>query len=75
MQSPVRRYIEGIDRKENDMPDTIHSAHIMFTLIATGILIGLGWALIHMAVAWPASRVAGGAAIICLLLLIIAYLI
>jgi hypothetical protein len=53
----------------------IHSAHAIFTLIAVGILFGLGFALAHMAVAWPASRVAVGAAIICVLVLVIAWLV
>lgn len=53
----------------------IHSAHAIFTLIAVGILVGLGWALVHMAVAWPAGRVAGAAAIICALLLLVAYIV
>ena len=57
------------------MPESIRSAHVIFTLIAFGILVGLGWALIHMAVAWPAGRVAAGAAIICALLLVIAWLV
>jgi hypothetical protein len=57
------------------MPDTIRRAHAVFTLIAIGILVGLGWALVHMAVQWPAGRIAGAAAVICLLLLIIAWLV
>jgi len=57
------------------MPETIHSFHAIFTLIAVGILFGLGFALVHMAVSWPASRIAGGAAVVCLLLLMIAWLI
>jgi hypothetical protein len=57
------------------MPESIRSIHIIFTAIAFGILFGLGFALVHMAVTWPAHRVAGGAAIICLLLLAIAWLV
>lgn len=57
------------------MVESIKSAHVIFTLIAVGILFGLGFALVHMAVTWPAGRVAGGAAIICLLLLVIAWLV
>lgn len=57
------------------MPDTIHSVHNVFLLIAYGILIGLGWALVQRAVAWPAGRVAVGAAVICALLLVIAWLV
>lgn len=54
---------------------TIHSMHIIFTLIAIGILFGAGFSLAQMAVQWPASRVAGAAAIICLLLLLVAWLV
>lgn len=57
------------------MPESIHSAHTIFTVIAIGILFGLGFALAHMAIAWPTSRVAGAAAVICALLLIIAWLV
>ena len=57
------------------MPEAINSAHIVFTLIATGILFGLGFALIDMAVNWPATRIAGYAAIVCALLVVIAWLV
>lgn len=57
------------------MPESIGSWHTIFTLIAIGILIGLGWTLIRMAVAWPAGRVSGAAAVICILLLVIAWLV
>jgi len=57
------------------MPESIRSAHTIFTLIAIGILVGLGWALVHMAVHWPAGRVAAGAGIICALLLVIAWVV
>ena len=53
----------------------IHSFHALFTLIAVGILFGLGFGLVQMAVAWPASRVAGGAALICALWVLIAWLV
>jgi hypothetical protein len=56
------------------MDVAIKSVHVLFTLIAVGILFGLGFALVQMAVAWPASRVAGGAAIVCALLVLIAWL-
>lgn len=57
------------------MPATINTPHIFFTLIAIGILIGIGWALAHMAVAWPAGRISGAAALICLLIIILAWVI
>jgi hypothetical protein len=50
------------------MPESLKTAHIIFTTIAFGILFGLGFALAHMAVTWPAGRVAGGAAVVCVLL-------
>jgi|GEM_PF-5228181 len=55
--------------------ETIKTFHTIFTLIAVGILFGLGFALAQMAVAWPASRIAGGAALICVLLVLIAWLV
>lgn len=55
--------------------ESIKSAHAIFTLIAIGILFGLGFALVHLAVTWPAGRVAAGAAIICCLLLLVAWLV
>ena len=57
------------------MPPDIHSLHTIVTLIAIGILVGLGWALAHLAVTWPASRVAYGAAVICVLIIVIAWLV
>ena len=55
------------------MPPAINSLHIIFTLVAIGVLVGLGWALAHLAMAWPASRVAGAAAVICLLIIALAW--
>lgn len=57
------------------MPESIASVHAVFLLIAFGILIGFGWALITMAVQWPAGRISGIAALCCVLLLIIAWLV
>lgn len=59
------------------MPESIKSAHIIFTLIAVGILVGLGWELVKIALTWPwtDSRVGGAAVVICLLLLVIAWLV
>jgi hypothetical protein len=57
------------------MPETIRSLHIIFTLIAVGILVGGGWGLVQMAIQWPISRIGGAAAVICVLLLIIAWLV
>jgi hypothetical protein len=57
------------------MPPAVNTIHIVLTLIAYGILIGLGWALAQLAVAWPASRVSGAYALICLLLLILAWIV
>lgn len=57
------------------MPGSINSLHIVLTLIAFGILVGLGWALAHIAVAWPGNRQSAAAAVICLLLLALAWLV
>lgn len=59
------------------MPESIQSAHTIFTLIAVGILVGLGAGLVLAALKWPwtDSRVGGGAAIICVLLVVIAWLV
>lgn len=57
------------------MPESIHTAHAIFTLIAVGILVGAGWALIHQAVQWPAGRAQAAAAVICVLLLALAWLV
>ena len=57
------------------MPEAINSIQTVLTLIATGILIGLGWHLAGLAIDWPASRVAGAAALICVLIVIIAWLV
>ena len=57
------------------MPTTINTFHIIFTLLATGLLFGLGFSLAQMIVSWPAGRVAAGAAIIGVLILIIAWFI
>jgi hypothetical protein len=57
------------------MPPAINTVHIVVTLIAFGILVGLGWALAHLAIVWPSSRIAGGAALICLLIVILAWVI
>jgi hypothetical protein len=57
------------------MLEPIKTFQTIVVLIAFGVLVGLGWALAHMAVAWPASAKSGAAAVICLLLVIIAYLI
>lgn len=59
------------------MPGAITSAHVVFTLIAIGILIGLGWGLVQIALKWPwsDSRVGGAAALICVLLVVIAWLV
>lgn len=57
------------------MFEPIKSIQIIMTLIATGILVGLGWALVQKAIEWPVDRVAGAAAIICILLVIIAWLV
>jgi len=57
------------------MPEAIKSVHVIFTLISIGILVGLGWSLIQMAVAWPFNRIGGGAAIICALIVLVAWLI
>ena len=57
------------------MPPAINTIHILFTLIAFGILVGVGWALAHTAVQWPAGVVSGAAAVICVLVLLIAWLV
>ena len=57
------------------MPGAINTLHILLTLIAFGILIGLGWALVHMAVQWPGSQLSWAAAIICVLLVVLAWVV
>lgn len=57
------------------MPTSINTPHILFTLIAIGILIGAGWATVHLAISWPAGRISGAAAVVCLLILILAWVI
>lgn len=57
------------------MPEAIKTLHTVLTLIAAGILVGCGWHLVGLAIDWPASRVAAGAAIICVLLVAIAWLV
>jgi hypothetical protein len=50
------------------MPAAINTLHIVLTVLAFGILFGVGWALAHMAVAWPGNRISAAAAIIALAL-------
>jgi len=50
------------------MPESINSAAAMLDWIAIGILVGFGWALVQLAVQWPAGKVSGGAVLICVLL-------
>lgn len=57
------------------MPPAINTLHNLLLLIAYGILIGIGWSLAVMAVSWPASRVAAASGVICLLILILAWLV
>jgi hypothetical protein len=57
------------------MLEPIKSIQIILTLIATGILFGLGLWLVQKAIDWPVDRIAGAAAIICVLLVIIAWLV
>jgi len=59
------------------MPESIHSAHIIFTLIAVGILVGIGAGLAWRALSypWSDSRVGGAAVVICALLLLVAWLV
>jgi len=57
------------------MPESIASVHTVFTLIAVGLLFGLGFSLAQQIVSWPAGRVAAGAAVVGLLILLVAYLI
>ncbi len=57
------------------MPVAIDSFHVILTLIATGICVGLGLCLIWEAFKWPwkDSRVGGAAAVICILVVILAW--
>jgi hypothetical protein len=57
------------------MPAAINTLHIVLTVLAFGILFGVGWALAHMAVAWPGNRISAAAAIIALLLLALAWIV
>jgi len=59
------------------MPETIKSAHIILTLIADGILFGLGLGLIWQALQypWKDSRVGGLAIVVCALLVLVAWLV
>lgn len=57
------------------MPNSLHTIPAIVTVIALGVLFGLGFSLAQLAIGWPTSRVAVGAAFICLLIVIIAYLV
>ena len=57
------------------MPTSLHTIPAIVTVIALGVLFGLGFSLAQLAIGWPTSRVAVGAAFICLLIVIIAYLV
>lgn len=57
------------------MPPAINTFHILITLIAFGILVGAGWALAHAAIVWPGSQWTWAAGVICILILIIAWLV
>ncbi len=59
------------------MPETIKTAHAAFTLIADGILFGLGLGMVWLALQypWKDSRVGGAAVVICALLLLVAWLV
>lgn len=57
------------------MPATINTVHIIFTILATGLLFGIGFSLAQLIVSWPAGRVAAGAALIGVLILIVAWLV
>jgi len=57
------------------MPATINTVHIIFTILATGLLFGIGFSIAQLIVSWPAGRVAGGAALLGILILIIAWLV
>jgi hypothetical protein len=57
------------------MPPAINTLHIIFTLLATGLLFGLGFALAQLIVSWPASRISGGAVLLGIMILILAWLI
>ncbi len=55
------------------MPESINSAHVLFTVIALGVLFGAGFSLAQLAIAWPSSRVAQGAAVVCVLVVLLAW--
>ena len=55
------------------MPAAINTLHILLTVLAFGILFGLGWALAQLAIVWPASRICGAYALICVLILTLAW--
>jgi hypothetical protein len=57
------------------MPPAINTLHLVLTVLAFGILFGVGWALAQLAVAWPGSRVSGAATVIALLLLALAWIV
>lgn len=55
------------------MPESINSLHTIVTLIALGILFGAGFGLVQLAITWPMRRVAAGAAVICVLVVVLAW--
>jgi hypothetical protein len=59
------------------MPENLKSAHAIFTLLADGILLGFGFGLAWAALKWPwTDKVfGGGALLVCILLILIAYII
>lgn len=57
------------------MPAAINTIHIIFTVLAFGLLFGLGFAVAQKLVAWPADRVSGGALLVAIMILLIAWLV
>jgi len=57
------------------MPAAINTLHILFTVLAFGVLFGAAFALANAAVTYPGSQWTWAAGVICVLILIIAWVV
>jgi hypothetical protein len=57
------------------MPPSIDNFHILFTILAFGVLISVGATLAYRAITWPQNRLTSSAGLLCVLILLIAWFI